>query len=212
MKIFKKEDSLLEITAKCTTIAGVAFGAWAYFHTIHPVFEKEMELQNLRGESQILTSQIDELSTSLTALQQEKRSLLNSVASLQSQQKKLLQQVAKQELELREVTTNLENASDAAVLNKLQFYANKLQSAHLLAVVSGKEEVFDVLAVSKEILANHVPDKADEHAQQAYEYFKKYVEDHSGEEIKGDKVTEYALSVFFDYKIELLEQRIAAGQ
>lgn len=212
MKIYKKEDSLLEIIAKCTTIVGVAFGAWAYFHTIHPVFEKEMELQKLRGESQILTSQIDDLNTSLITLQQEKRSLLNSVASLQSQQKELLQEVSKQELELREATTNLENALDAAVLNKLQFYANKLQSAYLLAVVSGKEEAFDVLAVSNEILGNHVPDKVDEHAQKAYEYFKKYVGDHSGEEIKGDKVTEYALSIFFDYKIELLEQRIAAGQ
>ena len=211
MKIFKKEDGLLEITAKSTTIAGIAFGAWAYFHTIHPVFEKEMELQNLRGESQVLTSQIDELNASLVTLRQGKKFLSNNMASLQIQQEKLLEDVATKEIELREVTASLENASDAAALNKLQFYSNKLQSAHLLAVSTGKEDAFDVLSVSQELLDNHVPDKNDKHAQKAYEYFEKYVQDHSGEEIRGDKVTEYALSVFFDYKIDLLQQRIAAS-
>lgn len=212
MKIYKMEDGLLEITAKLMTIVGIVFGAWAYFHTIHPVFEKEMELQDLRGESQALTVQIEELNASLVALRRDKRTLSHNVVSLQIQQEKLLGDVATKESQLGEVMASLENASDAAVLNKLQFYSNKLHSAHLLAVVTGKGDAFNALSVSQEILDNHVPDKDDEHAQKAYKYFEKYVQDHSSEEIRGDKVTEYALSVFFNYQVDLLKQRIAASQ
>ncbi|RUR46548.1 hypothetical protein [Vreelandella populi] len=212
MKFFKKDDGVVEILAKLTTIAGVLFGAWAYYHTIHPVFEKEMELQNLRGEAQGLTTEIGELNTSLVTLQQEKMSLLNSVALFQGQLEEIRAEIGNKEIQLHEVTANFENAADAAVLNKLQYYSNKLHSAHLLAAATGNEDSFNVLSLSQELLATHVPDEEDKYAQIAYEYFGKYVDEHSREEIKWDEATEFAVSLFFDYKIDLLRRRLADGQ
>ncbi|MFK4074183.1 hypothetical protein ACI2KX_10830 [Ectopseudomonas khazarica] len=212
MKLFKDEDGCLEVLAKSATILGVLFGVWAYFNTIHPVFEKEMELQGLRGESQVLASNLNELKASVAALRQDKSALLNSVGLLKGRQKDLLEEIDEKERDLRNMTASFENASDAAVLNKLQFYSNKLTSAHHLAVVAGKGETFDVFAVSKEILADNIPDKADEHARKAYSYFERYVQDRSGEEIKGSRVTEFAVSLFFDYKIGILERRMTSSQ
>jgi len=75
MKIFKEDESLLEIAYKIFAILGILFGGWAYFHTIHPVFQKEMELQRLSGESEALTEQILEKDANLNSLNQDKLDL-----------------------------------------------------------------------------------------------------------------------------------------
>ncbi|MEH6387962.1 kinetochore Spc7 family protein [Pseudomonas profundi] len=210
MKIFKEDDGLLDRVSKSITIAGVCFGAWAYFHTIHPVFEKEIELQNLRGESQTLSVQVQKLSSTLAVLQQDKISLESNIASLHSQQSKLKDNIVQKENELKIVVASFKDASDSATLNKLQYYSEKITSAYTLAVVSGRGSSFDVLGFSQELLATHIPGQDDKYGTQAYEYFKKYVNEHEGKIISGDRVIEFAVSLFFKYKIELIEQRISS--
>jgi hypothetical protein len=78
-----------------------------------------------------------------------------------------------------------------------------------LAVTANKSDSFDVLEYSRKILATHAPDAEDEYGKQAYEYFKNYVQKHDGEEIKGDRVVEFSVSLFFIYKIEVLKNRVS---
>jgi hypothetical protein len=208
MKIFKDDDGLFDIASKLTTTAGVCFGIWAYFHTIHPVFEKEIELQNLRGESKTLSVQVESLSSTLATLKQDKSSLGSSVELLRSEKETLINDIEDKEKQLQEIIASFKSASDAAVLNKLQYYSDKLVSAYLLAISTNKGSAFNVIDYSHKILATHVPAQDDKYGQQAYEYFKKYVHAHEGKQIKGDEVVEFSISLFFNYKIDLIKQRI----
>jgi hypothetical protein len=207
MKFFSESDGVLDIIAKLVTSVGVIFGAWAYFNTIHPVFEKEIELQNLRLESQNLSATVRELNNSVKSLGQDKATLEINIASLNEHQGRLKSEIGESEKQLKSAIASLRNASDSAVLNKLQYYSDKLTSAYLLAVTANKRDEFDVLEYSKKILATHAPDADDEYGKQAYEYFKSYVEFHGGRELKGDRVVEFAVSLFFNYKIDLLKKR-----
>ncbi|MFM5858848.1 hypothetical protein ACET53_06075 [Aeromonas veronii] len=56
MKLYKQDDGFLEHMVKISTILSLGFGVWAYFSTIHPVFEKEKELQQAKIENQSLVS------------------------------------------------------------------------------------------------------------------------------------------------------------
>lgn len=206
MKIFKEDESLLEIASKIFTILGIVFGGWAYFHTIHPIFQKEMELQRLSGESQALTEQILEKDADLNSLNQNKVSLETIVASLSAQQAELEREVAEKESQLREIVASFQSASDAAVMNKLQLYSEKITSSYLLAIRSGRSESFDVLGFSKELLISQVADREDEHSRQAYDYFRRYIESHGEVRIDNENVVKFALTPYFDYKIGLLEQ------
>lgn len=207
MKIFKSEDGLLDIGSKLITSAGIIFGAWAYFHTIHPVFEKEIELQDLRVEAQHLSLETEKLNASLSDLRQDRKALEANLESLWEEQGVLKEQIVAKEQALGEIIANLKTASDTAVLNKLQYYSDKITSAYLLAVASGKGGSFDVLSHSKVLLKTHVPDSKDEFARRAYDYFAMYVQKHNNDEIKGDQVIEFAVSLFFNYKIDLLKQQ-----
>lgn len=206
MKIFKSEDGLFDIVSKFITCAGIAFGAWAYFHTIHPVFEKEIELQTLRVEAQYLVSETDKLNSSLNELKQNRKNLEANLESLATEQAALREGIVAKEQALKEVVTSLKTASDAAVLNKLQYYSDKIMSAYLLAVASGKKSSFDVLLYSRQLLKTHTPDSKDEFDMRAYEYFEMYVQKHHNDEINSDQAIEFAISLFFNYKIDLLKQ------
>jgi len=65
LRFVKEDDSWLEVCHKTLTIAGVLFAGWAYFHTVHPVFTKEKELLEARGELQGLFRQRDTLEIEL---------------------------------------------------------------------------------------------------------------------------------------------------
>ena len=78
--------------------------------------------------------------------------------------------------------------------------------------MANKGAEFDVLAHSRKILATHSPETADEYSQKAYVYFKRYVESYDGEPLKGDRVIEFAVSLFFDYKIEMLKKRASQSE
>ena len=212
MKLFSQGDGVFDVIAKLATSAGVIFGVWAYFHTIHPVFEKEIELQSLRVESQDLSSEVRTLNESVDSLRKEKAQITADLASLGTQQVKIKAEIYEREQQLKKTIASLKNASDAAVLNKLQYYSDKLTSAYIVASMANKGAEFDVLAHSRKILATHSPETADEYSQKAYVYFKRYVESYDGEPLKGDRVIEFAVSLFFDYKIEMLKKRASQSE
>lgn len=207
MRYFKEDDGLFDKVSKLVTIFGVMFGAWAYFHTIHPVFEKELELGKLKGEASQLRVEKEELRDEIAHIQSVKASLEKNVRTLEQQELALKNELFSKERILREVVANLKDAADTAVLNKLQYYSDKIISAYLLAVMSGKESSFDPVVYSRTLLESHSDEKGNSFDKQAYEYFSTYVKQHEGKSVKGDKVVEFAVTLFFDYKIGLLKAK-----
>lgn len=65
------KDSWLEISHKLTTIAALFFGAWAYFNSVQPVFEKEQDLQTQRERAQALAHDLEQLRLERSLLQQQ---------------------------------------------------------------------------------------------------------------------------------------------
>ena len=91
-------------------------------------------------------------------------------------------------------------------MNKLQLYSEKITSAYLLAIRSGKSESFDVLSFSKELLISQVAGRDDEHSRQAYDYFRDYIESHGEVRVDNESVVEFALTPYLNYKFGLLDQ------
>lgn len=141
-------------------------------------------------------------------MKQDKSSLDANIERLHNEKETLINDIENKEKQLKEIIASFKNASNAAVLNKLQYYSDKIVSAYILAISTNKGRSFSALAYSHDILNTHIPDQDDEYGKQAYEYFKKYVQAHEGKEIKGDEVVEFSISLFFNYKIDLIKQRI----
>ena len=82
MKLFKKDDSILDIVSKVISILIAIFGIYIYFHTIYPIFIKEHELKEvkdslvkmnitylkLKNEIQKSKEQISNYNSSITSL------------------------------------------------------------------------------------------------------------------------------------------------
>jgi hypothetical protein len=69
-RTFLGEDSWFEILQKAVTMAALAFGVWAYFYSVKPVFEKEGELQTQRALVQQLRGETRQLKNERSTLQQ----------------------------------------------------------------------------------------------------------------------------------------------
>lgn len=222
MKFFNEEDGLIDKINKCfaiagvfLTAAGVGFGVWAYFHTIHPVFEKELELQNLRNDKGLLTNEIQTLQENITtiksakvAVEKEIDSLSNEKISLHKQIVGLKKEVIGKEISLSQLEKSLKQASESAVLHKLQYYSDKILSGYLLSFSSGKNYDFDVVEYTKNILHTHDKKFETIYEKQAYEYVTDYVKKHEGENVSVDKIPEFAISLQFDYKIQKTRERM----
>ncbi|HEX5757836.1 MAG TPA: hypothetical protein VF121_01445 [Thermoanaerobaculia bacterium] len=69
-RTFLGEDSWIEIFQRAATIAALAFGFYAYVHSVKPVFEKESELQAHRERVQQFRAVTRQLENDRSTLQQ----------------------------------------------------------------------------------------------------------------------------------------------
>ena len=70
-RTFLGDDSWFEILQKAVTMAALAFGVWAYFYSVKPVFEKDRELRAHRERVQQLRGEIRQLRNERSVLQQQ---------------------------------------------------------------------------------------------------------------------------------------------
>jgi len=211
-KIINKNDSFIDVIHKISTIIGVIFGIWAYFHSIHPVFEKELELQKLRGEKEKLIKSIKELEYILDKTKKEKVQVIKNLQELQIEKEKLINQISVlkknlivKEKELKKLNRELQSASEAAILNKLYYFSNKIINAYLLHIATNNTKEFDVIKIAKEILNTHKKEFKNIYEKQAYDYFFSYVKRHENEKFSGDKIIEFAIRLPLEYKIQKIQ-------
>ena len=212
LRITNKNDSLIDIIHKICTVIGVLFGIWAYFHTIHPVFEKELELQKLRGEKEKLIKSIKEVTYSLNKVKKEKNILAKNLQQLRFEKQQIINQISTlkadldaKENELGKLNRQLQFASKAAILNRLYYFSDKLINAYLLHITTHKSEEFDVIEVAKKILHTHKKDSENIYEKQAYDFFYSYVNKHEDEKFFGDKIIEFAIMLPFEYKFQKIK-------
>jgi len=209
LRLFSESDGVFDVFIKLVTVIGIAFGAWAYFHTVHPVFEKELELQVAQQEKQALEKEIKEAQHSLSNAILKRENVERSLTSLSEKEKNLQGQIVTKEAQLLELSANLEMAETSAVTNKIQYYSDKILSGYLIHISSLKQAEFDVITYSDKLLKTHSPDQSNPYDVEAYRFFQKHVEEHRGQTITGDKIVEFSVSLLFDYKIEYLKKQNA---
>ncbi|MFC5708057.1 hypothetical protein [Aeromonas eucrenophila] len=170
MRLYKQDDGFLEHMVKISTIISLGFGVWAYFSTIHPVFEKEKELQQAKIDNQSLVSTKNELKSQLKTLDSKILEHQKSIGSLNKQESKLIFLVEEKELKI--VNSKLGEARTVAVVNKLNYYMDKIINGYLLAITTGKQETFDAVEYAEKLLSTHGSDNNDPYNEEAYVFLK----------------------------------------
>jgi capsule polysaccharide export protein KpsE/RkpR len=189
----------LDVVYKLLTIAGITFGAWAYFHTVHPVFTKERELLDAKAELGSVRAQISALRDELRA-RQEVLAALKAETSAKEQQVKALTSAAetlRAELgALQAKAGALEGAVSRERIEAARAHVMRLVDRIASEAISakvgssfGRRSTFDLrarcLEVSKEGLARSGADEAERRAFQvldvfAREHLKPGIDDYAG--------------------------------
>ncbi|EGQ8234465.1 hypothetical protein C4G66_RS24305 [Vibrio parahaemolyticus] len=199
MKWFKEDDGVVENALKIATALSLAFGVWAYFNTIHPVFEKEKELQQAKIENENLSKIRLSLSEQIETLGVQIKEYDSSIIKLQGQEANLKAVIAQNETKLASVTYKLGNAEKLAVLHKLNYFMDKMIHSYVLAITTGKKDSFDAVENAKMLLKTH-SETQDPYSREAYEFFKNYVEKYDGKKVQGDDCIGFAVILPSLYK------------
>lgn len=202
MKLYKQDDGFLEHMVKISTILSLGFGVWAYFSTIHPVFEKEKELQQAKIENQSLVSKKNELTDQIKNLNGKIIEHQKSIASLKVQESKLSLLIREKESELKTVKSKLGEARTIAVINKLNYYMDKIINGYLLSITTGKRNTFNAVEYAENLLKTHKQDDSDPYNEEAYIFLKRYVASYNGKKVSGDDSIAFAVTLPFLYKKE----------
>ncbi|HFG1911445.1 TPA: hypothetical protein ACGF3T_003270 [Vibrio cholerae] len=201
VKLYKSDDGFLDHLVKITTILSLGFGVWAYFNTIHPVFEKEKELQQAKIDNQLLVSTKHDLNSQLKDLKAQVLAHEESITLLREQEAELNSMMVYKENELKTINSKLGEAKSVAVLNKLNYYMDKMINGYLLAISTGKKEQFDAVDYAKKLLTTHDSD-SDPYNQEAFVFFKNYVENFKDQKVQGDDVIEFSVRLPLQYRIK----------
>ncbi len=76
---FKKDDGYIDLAVKVMTIAAVIFAVYQYYHTIHPVWEKQSALEKA-------TKELNEIKTNLSI---QKSNLIKANTDLKNKQNQI---------------------------------------------------------------------------------------------------------------------------
>lgn len=167
---------MVDFISKLATALGVAFGAYAYFHTIHPIFEKEIELRNANKNLNELKHEINITKNNLSNLENEKKSYEKTILTLDSIKNNLEINLSKSQEDLLKTQESLEVSSHAASLNIIKNFSQEIFHKYLLSVTSGKDESFDALDFSRKLLDERFKDKKEEYEHIAYIYLKSQID------------------------------------
>lgn len=206
MKIFKAEDALMDRASKTITmlvaIGTLGFGIYAYYNTIHPVFEKEKELQSLRAAKLTLKSENDILTANNTSLKTEFATSKKDLSALNDKLSKTNFIITEKQIILDKMNRDLARAKKYTVLSKLELIREKLINTAIYEMITKRNIEFDIISYSKTLLPNDT-DKISASEQQAYSIFKEYINSHNGKQIeKTDDIIKYAIMLPYLYRIK----------
>ena len=113
------------------TISGVSFGVYAFFNTIHPVFEKENELLNAKTELELIQSTYSETVNDLDFQKEKLREIEVKLKDERHKLSSLLTDIKKYETEtttLKQQINELKNDAERASFEAIK--------AHCLIIMS----------------------------------------------------------------------------
>lgn len=206
VKLFKNDDAFFDRVSKISTIFAttgtLAFGIYAYFNTIHPVFEKEKELQGLRAEKLSLESEKSRLSTDNLLLKNKFIASSNRLNELNEKLNKTNTVLLEKQNFLDKLNRDLVVAQKQTILGKLDMLREKLLSTAIYQISTKGKTKFDIISYSSSLL----PDKKKKLSptdKKAYEYFEDYIHKNSNQEIEEiDDIIKYAVMLPVSYKIK----------
>ena len=205
MKLFKTDDALFDIASKIitmlATVGTLAFGVYAYFNTIHPVFEKEKELQGLRSEKLTLESENGRLSNENISLQDKSAESIKRLNMLNENLSKTNDALVEKQNLLDKTNRELVLAQKQTVLGKLTTLREKLLNTALYEMATRRNTEFDVIVYSKTLFPNN-SSKISASDRKAFQYFQTYIDSHNKENIvKLDDVIKFAVMLPASYTI-----------
>ena len=126
MNFFKRDDGILDVITKAITVVSFIFGIWIYFHTIHPVFQKESELQDLRKEKVNIQTDNERLSKETAKIKNDLHIQTEKIKDLNERAGNLSLEIESKNSELASINEKLEIAHNEAVLSKLNLIMDKI--------------------------------------------------------------------------------------
>ncbi|EMN4678088.1 hypothetical protein RFJ04_003353 [Klebsiella variicola] len=203
MNFFKRDDGILDVITKAITVVSFIFGIWIYFHTIHPVFQKESELQDLRKEKVNIQTDNERLSKETAKIKNDLHIQTEKIKDLNERAGNLSLEIESKNSELASINEKLEIAHNEAVLSKLNLIMDKIISAYLISIVQGKNKEFNVIEYSHGLIEIH--DRARElniYDKEAYSYFVKYLDENKSRKfITDEEIFSYAIMIPYGYKM-----------
>jgi predicted nuclease with TOPRIM domain len=201
-----KDEGILDYLVKALTGISLLFGMWVYVDTIHPVFEKERELQILKSENTSLEKVKAQLTKETVDLNNLVNSLKTTVSELERKESDLNLAISNRESELDRLKGKLSFAESEAVQNKLNYFTDKLINSYLIAISSGRGDKFNVVQQAKILLKSHSKHST-KYDKKAYEIFSDYVKNNSDKDFMGEsKVIEFSLMLSHRHEIERLKK------
>ena len=145
MQFWTKDDGFIGGLYKVVAISALIFGVWAYFNTVHPVFEKESEL---------LTSKLE-----LKQLKEKGLNLSKEVSQRESELSELKQKLLLEREQLEHVQRFAERkAEESQILEeKIGFLNHSLANTRKESVRTIISGVLD--DISREYLEKYIAEK-----------------------------------------------------
>ncbi len=218
---FKDDDGKLDIAVKTATLAILFFAVWSYFHTVHPVFEKEKKLKKLETENEQLNSKntalksknkkvladIKEGEEKLSQLGKDKRVIITENKLLKEKYTSLITANAELKKNLHETLSENDNAGNIAIQNKLENMVDEVWNQKLASINSYKQEEFDLIEAALKVASEEKKNIKNPYDKIAIDYFDNYFSKLKGEKISDDKEAEVVFSVLYNYRIDQIYKR-----
>ena len=215
VQVFKKDESLFDIGVKLATMISICFAVWAYFHTVHPRFEKENELSALKAELDVYTSEKEKILANIDSIKIEAASAKKQVDSLKFEKEKLQIEIQRNEKLLAEHKASVEekdrhinsllaekkDAGHIAIYTKLEKIATQINSKYLSSIPYDSNK-FDLLSICNEIYENEAGDIDNVFEEKALSFFRAYIDSKASEAKTGDDIIHFAVYLPFEYKLE----------
>lgn len=158
MQISKAEDAFMDRLIKTITmfvaIGTMGFGIYAYYNTIHPVFEKEKELQSLRTEKLTLRSENNLLIANNASLKTDFATSKKDLSALNERLAKTNIIINEKQTILNKMDRDLAQAKKHTVLSKLKLFREKLINTAIYEMTTRRNIQFNIISYSKILLPN----------------------------------------------------------
>lgn len=210
MKFFKPDDSIIDVVSKITTslftIFTFIFGWYAYNHTIHPVFEKEKELQRMTQERMTLSKNNADLLEKNALYIQQNQKYSSESSRLKNNINKLSLEFGRKQQELDSINQKLEKTHKYVILSNLNIITGKLIEKYTLSIVANSSKEFDMVENAYTLMNEaNLNSNLNQYEKEAYEYFKEYITKNKGDILKSqEEKLRFALYLAYSYQKENL--------